>query len=46
MEIWTDKKLTNEISRIPQENLLKFYLDLQYLVKLAQKDNYENFNIS
>lgn len=44
MIMWTEQKLQNEIKKIPKESALKFYLDLQKLVKLAQKENYESFN--
>lgn len=41
-----DKELNDEIQKIPQENLLKFYFDLKILIEYAQKDDYENFNIT
>ena len=42
MDIWTDKKLTREISKIPPDNKLKFFLDLQHLVISAKKGDYVN----
>lgn len=46
--MWNDKKFTKEIVKIPQENLLKFYLDFQQLIIQAKKSDYndhEFFNI-
>ena len=44
--IWTDKDLQKEISKIPTENLLKFAIDLQLLVRKAQGVDYEDFNLA
>ena len=44
MDIWDDKQLQKQISKIPTENLLKFYLDLQKLVGFAQRIDYEDFD--
>lgn len=44
MKIWDDKKLQNELSRILPENLIKFHLDLQKLIRKARKEDYDSFN--
>lgn len=37
--------LKDEVLKIPACNMLKFSLDLQKLIQLAQKDDYEKFEI-
>ena len=44
--MWTEKELNQAIQKIPVENMLKFYTDLQILVIKAQGDDYENFNLT
>lgn len=44
--MWSEKELNNEIKKIPVENMLKFYTDLQMLVIKAQGEDYENFNLA
>lgn len=43
MDLWDQSKIDKEIRKVPSENLIKFQLDFQTLIKLAQKDNYEDF---
>lgn len=39
------KQIQSEINKIPKKNYLKFQADYIKLIQLAQKDNYENFNL-
>lgn len=39
------KQIQIEISKIPKKNRAKFQCDYIKLIELAQKDNYENFNL-
>lgn len=43
MDLWEQSKIDKEIRKVPLENLVKFQLDFQTLIKIAQKENYENF---
>lgn len=44
--MWSENELNKQINKIPVENMLKFYTDLQILVTKAQGDDYENFNLA
>lgn len=37
--------IKNEIKKIPKKNKAKFSIDYLKLIKLAQKDDYENFEL-
>lgn len=39
------KQIEREISKIPKKNRIKFQADYLKLIQLAQKDNYENYNL-
>lgn len=41
----TKLDLQQRINKIPKKNRIKFQADLLKLIELAQKDNYENFNL-
>ena len=40
------RQINDEIKKIPKKNRFKFQNDYIKLIKLAQKDNYEDFNFS
>lgn len=40
------EQLNKEIMKIPEENMLKFFFDLQTLIEKAQGEDYENFNVA
>lgn len=37
--------IQHRINRIPKKNRIKFQCDLLKLIELAQKDDYENYNL-
>ena len=39
------QQIDREISKIPNKNRPKFQADYLKLIQLAQKENYENFNL-
>ena len=43
--MWDDKKIQKELNKIPIENMIKFNMDLCELIKKAQQEDYENYNI-
>lgn len=44
--MWNEAELNKQIKKIPIDNMLKFYIDLQTLVLKAQGDDYENYNLT
>lgn len=41
----TRQQIAFEIRKIPKKNRKKFFVDYLKLIQLAQKDNYENYEI-
>lgn len=39
------KEIETEIKKIPKENRVKFQADYIKLIQLAQREDYENFNL-
>lgn len=39
------QQIQNEINKIPRKNRIKFQADYIKLIQLAQKEDYENFNL-
>lgn len=39
------QQIDREIAKIPKKNRPKFQADYLKLIQLAQKENYENFNL-
>ena len=39
------RRIDDKINKIPKRNKLKFHSDYLKLIELAQKDDYENFEL-
>lgn len=44
-QLWSEHKFQKEMTKIPLSNLVKFRLDMQFLIKKAQGDDYESYNL-